>query len=265
MGILAGALTGLGWGTIGFWMTSIHVGSVLLALLRLLSCFIAATIYTGAPVPTSLSHFMRGSLCGFILAVQMLTTIISFRLLPPGEATLLTNLHMVFLLFLTRSISIRKCIAVFFLILGIWMTVSTLGVYPGVGVTVAVFSSFLWAMYSLLAENLFNDTEKYFPIFSLTGAIFCLPLLLFMGPQTGTPVMPLLGLLIFSTGLPHILYIICVNRAGSMVAGALSYLSILVAFFIEALLSDIHLIQWFGVVISLFSILWILYLCGRRV
>ncbi len=260
----AGLLAALGWGTIGIWVQNIPLEASELAVLRFLFSGIFLSLLS---IPlfrvTKLEPkiVLKSFVCGAILLLQFFTSLYAYQNLFLGEATLLTNLHLVFLLILLTPVLLKKkqlgsvLLGTFFLALGLYLTLNPVLTWNVWGISAALLSSFLFALYTYLLEKFFpTGSEKYIAFIFGSGAVLSLPWLLVNGLHLSTlnfdAWLNLAILLIFSTLLAHAAYMLSVKLVGSLKAAMLSYFAILFSFALEALFfRDVTSLELLGAVI----------------
>lgn len=245
----AGLLAALGWGTIGIWVQNIPLEASELAVLRFLFSgiflsLISIPLFRGIKLEPKI--ILKSFVCGAILLLQFFASLYAYQNLFLGEAALLTNLHLVFLLMLLLPVLLKRkqlgvtLLGTFFLALGLYLTLNPALIWNVWGISAALFSSFLFALYTYLLEKFFpTGSEKYIAFIFGSGAVLSLPWLFVNGLHLSTldsgAWLNLAILLIFSTLLAHLSYMLSVKLAGSLKAAVLSYFAILFGFALDAL------------------------------
>lgn len=269
-GLLAGLLAALGWGSIGLWVKEIPLPAFEIATYRFLGAGFFLTCLTWFFYKKKFHDFSRKTLigsaiCGWILALQFISTIVAYQRLLIGEATVLTNLHIfvIILAYFALLIGNKRLLLSFGLSAGLLLLALHLLFIQGqdvildsFGILMGFCSSILFGLYTILVERFFqNSPERYLGLIFIFGAIPMLAYLTFTNqihitslPQSGW--ISLIILLGFSTILAHFAYLLAVKWSGAMGAGILSYFAIAIAFFIDYFSGkSISLQQWLGAVL----------------
>lgn len=264
----------IGWGSIGLWVHELPLTAIEIATYRFLGAGCFLMILSVSFKKNSATHLTKKELlatwvCGSILSFQFLFTIIAYQTLMTGEATILTNLHLIILiiaspLFLKRwSLLFSFSLAIFLLILGLHLlfTKEEVITFQYSGIFAGIFSSILFGLYTLLTDKyLPNKAQDYLWLIFVFGSIPLLTYLFFTNEfhfmfMNKEQWIKLNILLIFSTILTHMAYLMCIKRLGSLAAGIMSYFAILIAFLIDFFLGKhLTIYQWLGAFLIFFTL-----------
>ncbi len=274
VGISAGLVTALGWGSIGLWISNIPLEAFTLASIRFIfsSVFllaIALPLFRNKRGLFDSKKIFQSAICGTILFFQFVVTIYSYQLLSIGQATLLTNLHLLFIILFyfqkLRKVVFQIFLTSLILVGGIYLIFYQGASWTYTGILFGVGSSLFFAAYTFCVERFFpNNTEQYqAPIF-FTGAILSL---LFIGLDfdslkalNSTNWINLAILLLISTLLAHFAYLIAIKKSGGLVAGTLSYFAIIFGFIFEGFyIESLSLKEITGVIVVFISLCYLLF------
>lgn len=268
-GLLAGLLAALGWGSIGLWIKEIPLPAFEIATYRFLGAGLFLTCLTWSVYKKKSYNFSKKSLvgsaiCGGVLALQFVSTILAYQELLVGEATALTNLHIFIIILAYFSVLMRKKrLLLSFGLGGISLVLALYLLFvQGQAVSLDYFgilmgfcSSILFGLYTILVEKFFPDSpHRYLGLIFVFGSI---PMIVYLFSTNGLHLASLsqsgwiflVILLVFSTIIAHFAYLLAIKWSGAMGAGILSYFAIIIAFFIDLFLGEsISSQQWLGTI-----------------
>ncbi len=280
-GLLAGLLAALGWGSIGLWIKEIPLPALEIATYRFLGAGLFLTCLTWSVYKKTYADFcikkiIGSAVCGFVLALQFVSTILAYQKLLVGEATVLTNLHIFIIILSYFSILMRhKRLFLYFglggllLIFGLHLVfIQEKGLSLNYfGLLMGFSSAVLFGLYTVLVSKFFPDSpERYLGLIFIFGTIPMIAYLFFTNginlaniSQSGW--MSLFILLIFSTIIAHFAYLLAVKWIGALGAGIMSYFAIIIGFFVDFFLGEpVSTKQWLGAVVLIFVLACLQYL-----
>lgn len=233
LGYLQALIAGIGWGTIGLWLQYVNGRAIDIAFLRMAGAGVFFS--TG-----KLQFNLKAGILGVILALQFIATISAFQFLPIGTATLSVNLNLIFLTLLLFPTLPRKHIRLVLLgeaFIGLW-----LAFYDGFqfyGFLVGISASFLFALYTFLAEKFALDMQVQMPVIFLTATVVTGVISFITGFQTIQITLIFVATLLLLIGLStiaaHYSFLASVKNIGSEQATVIAYSAIPIAFLIDIL------------------------------
>ncbi len=261
IGIFAGLVTAAGWGTIGLWIKYLPIDSLLLVAIRLV---FAGLLFSFAILRKKTKMTLRMALasfvCGAVLYSQFLVTIEAFQLLTVSQASLLTNLQIVFLVIFSQR-RFLHILPLCILLVGLLFFFS-----PSINLNIfsiflGLLSSCLFAVYTICLDKLFEKNSfDYLPIIFLTAFIISLITLLIFDTDmtldfTSVAWGPLLGLLLFSTACAHFAFSVAVSTIGNFKATVISYFAIVVGFVVDIFYGhEITITSVLGLILCMYAL-----------
>lgn len=275
LGLFSGLIAALGWATIGLWVKNISLDYFNITVARfvvsgvLFFVCLGFAFLIGKKVEFKKDRVVKALGIGILLFITVLLAIYSFKELSIGQATVLTNIHLLFIvLFSIKSLIkngklLHLLVGIFFLMLGIQLIFGGIFELKLAAISAGVICSFLFACFSFLSEkHLKGESDKYLGFMFLAGGMLGL---IFADTKAivsvdASTMFNLLALCIITSLISNYAYLFSVKSVGSLEASILSYFTILFGVLIEVLVNkEIDINQIGGTFIVFVSLIFLLF------
>jgi drug/metabolite transporter (DMT)-like permease len=279
LGLFSGLIAALGWATLGLWLKNIQLDYYSITVIRFLFSgllfvvFVLVAFIFRKKIKFEKKSLLKASALGILLFTHILSVIFTYKNLSIGEATVLTNLHLFFIILFSLPWLLKNGKLPHFLIgnillcLGIYIIFKEKFEFELLGIISGVTSSFLFATYSYLSNKLLKtEANKYLGVMFIAGGIFGL---VFSGKIPIDTIdqneaLNLLLLCSLSTFLPLYAFLHSVKSIGTLGASVLSYFTILFGVLIEIFVSkEVNTNQIGGALIVFASLIFLLFVHQR--
>lgn len=280
LGYLAGLVAALGWATIGLWVSNINLDYYSIALIRFLLCGFLFLLGIGflfifkRKVQFKKKSIFKALGLGILLFLQVLFAIFTYKNLSIGEANVVANLHLIFIIIFVFPLILKNkklphfLTGTLLLFLGISIIFKQSYQFEITGIITGITCSFLFAIYSYLSEKILpNEADKYLGFMFSSGGIVGLVFsngIPITSVDTNT-VLNILILCIFSTFIAMYCFLYAVKTIGSLGASIISYSTILFGVLIEGIISKQFLINQIAGALVVFVSMIFLLLTYRKI